>query len=276
MFKETLFHVGDHIFTVGHVLWAVITIVIAFLLLRLVKVGMQRRAKGDKDQRSRLHSAYLLVKYAVWVATIIIVLQVLGMNITFLVAGSAALLVGLGIGIQQTFNDIISGVFILMEGTIMVGDVLEVEGLVGRVTQINLRTSTIYSRDGMNVIVPNHRFINENVVNWSHNALETRFNLQVGVAYGSDPELVKEILLGCALDQADVVTDDLVHAVTVRFIDFGDSALSFELLFWSRNIFLVEQTKSDIRFRILKRFREAGVAIPFPQRDLHVIPPKTS
>jgi small-conductance mechanosensitive channel len=274
MFTETLFHIGGLVFTVGHVLWAMITIAVAFLLLRLVKAAMHRRAKGDMDQRSRLHSAYLLVKYAVWVGTIIIVLQVLGMNITFLVAGSAALLVGLGIGIQQTFNDIISGIFILMEGTIMVGDVLEVEGLVGRVTEINLRTSTIYSRDGMNVIVPNHRFINENVVNWSHNALETRFNLRVGVAYGSDAELVKKILMGCAMDQTDVVMDDPEHAVKVRFIDFGDSALIFELLFWSRNIFLVEQTKSDIRFRILERFREAGVAIPFPQRDLHIIPPK--
>ncbi|MBK8580552.1 MAG: mechanosensitive ion channel domain-containing protein [Flavobacteriales bacterium] len=274
MFKETLFHIGDRDFTVGHILWAVITVVIAVLLLRLIKAAIHSRAKGDHEQRSRLHSAYLLVKYAVWVATIIIVLQVLGMDITFLVAGSAALLVGLGIGIQQTFNDIISGVFILMEGTIMVGDVLEVEGLVGRVTEINLRTSTIYSRDGMNVIVPNHRFINENVVNWSHNALETRFNLKVGVAYGSDAELVKRILMNCAVDQPDVVTNDPAHAVQVRFIDFGDSALIFELLFWSRNIFAVEQTKSDIRFRILGRFREAGIGIPFPQRDVHIIAPK--
>lgn len=165
--KDVIFHLGSYDLTVGHLVWALVTVLIAMLLLRLVKVGIARRAKGDKDQRTRLHSAYLLVKYLVWVATIIIVLQVLGMNITFLVAGSAALLVGLGIGIQQTFNDIISGVFILMKGTIMVGDVLEVEGLVGRVTEINLRTSTIFSRDGMNVIVPNHRFINENVVNWS-------------------------------------------------------------------------------------------------------------
>lgn len=272
--KDVIFHLGSYDLTVGHLVWALVTVLIAMLLLRLVKVGIARRAKGDKDQRTRLHSAYLLVKYLVWVATIIIVLQVLGMNITFLVAGSAALLVGLGIGIQQTFNDIISGVFILMEGTIMVGDVLEVEGLVGRVTEINLRTSTIFSRDGMNVIVPNHRFINENVVNWSHNALETRFRLQVGVSYGSDPREVEQILLGCAKDHPDVLTNDPAHAVEVRFINFGDNALDFELLFWSRNIFLVEQTKSDLRYRILERFREAGISIPFPQHDVHIIPPK--
>lgn len=269
---DTLFKIGDRTITVGSFLTVLLLVVIASILLRIVRTAVYRRVKGDEEQRSRLLSGYFLVRYAVWVIVALSGLEILGVNITILLAGSAALLVGLGLGIQQTFNDIVSGIIILMEGTIHVGDVLEVEGLVGRVTQINLRTSTVYSRDGMNVIVPNHRFINENVVNWSHNALETRFRLSVGVRYGSDEELVREILLECARNHPMVISDDHGHPVACRLIDFGDSALIFEVLFWSRNIFFIEQTKSEIRFAIVKMFRDKGVVIPFPQRDVHIIP----
>ncbi len=269
---DALFKIGDRTITVGSFLTVLLLVVLAFVLLRFVRSAVYRRVKGDEEQRSRLLSGYLLVQYAIWVIVALSGLEILGVNITFLLAGSAALLVGLGLGIQQTFNDIVSGIIILLEGTIRVGDVLEVEGLVGRVTQINLRTSTVYSRDGMNVIVPNHRFINENVVNWSHNALETRFRLSVGVRYGSDEELVREILLECARKHPMVISDDHGHPVMCRLIDFGDSAIIFEVLFWSRNIFFIEQTKSEIRFAIVKMFRDKGVVIPFPQRDVHIIP----
>ena len=124
----------------------------------------------------------------------------------------------------------------------------------------------------MNVIVPNHRFINENVVNWTHNNMVNRFRITVGVAYGSDEQLVHRVLKDCAERHAEVITNEPEKAVLVRLIGFGDSSLDFELLFWSRNAFRIEQTKSDIRFAILKAFREAGVTIPFPQRDVHLIP----
>ena len=269
---RALIQLGDRAITTGNIMGLALLLAIAVLLLWGVRIATERRASRNNEQRSRLHSAYLLFKYAVWVAVIVIGLKVMGTDITFLIAGSAALLVGLGLGIQQTFNDIVSGIIILLEGTIRVGDVLEVEGLVGRVADIKLRTSTVYSRDGMNVIVPNHRFINENVVNWSHNALETRFRLTVGVAYGSDENAVREILVRCAQDHAEVICRDPLHPVKARLIDFGNSSLDFEILFWSRNIFFIEQTKSDIRFAILKGFRESGVVIPFPQRDVHIIP----
>lgn len=272
LLNETLVKLGDHTVTYGSAFYALLVVVAAMIILRVVKGIMNHRARANPEQASRLHSAFLLLKYCVWVGVLVTCLELLGLNITFLIAGSAALLVGLGLGLQQTFNDVVSGIIILMEGTIRVGDVLEVEGLVGRVTTINLRTSTVYSRDGMNVIVPNHRFINENVVNWSHNSLETRFRLNVGVSYGSDEREVQKILTACAHDHPMVITTDPEHPVTTRLIDFGDSSLDFEILFWSRNIFSIEQTKSEIRFAIRERFREAGVQIPFPQRDVHIIP----
>lgn len=271
--NRTLFETAKLSISVGDLLGVLLVILISMLFLRLVRAGIERRARmHNMEQSSRLHSAYLLVKYVVWVAGITVGLQILGINLTFLLAGSAALLVGLGLGLQQTFSDIVSGIIILMEGTIRIGDVLEVEGLVGRVAEINLRTSTVYSRDGMNVIVPNHRFINENVVNWSHNSMETRFRLTVGVAYGSDERKVKEVLESSALNHPMVITNDTEHPVRVRLIDFGSSSLDFEILFWSRNIFFIEQTKSEIRFTILEGFRKAGIKIPFPQHDVHIIP----
>ncbi|MCB0770267.1 MAG: mechanosensitive ion channel, partial [Flavobacteriales bacterium] len=167
LLNETMVILGDHTVTFGSAFYAMLVVMGAMVLLRVIKGLKDHRARANPEQASRLHSAFLLLKYGVWVAVIVTCLELLGFNITFFIAGSAALLVGLGLGLQQTFMDVVSGIIILAEGTIRVGDVLEVEGLVGRVTTINLRTSTVYSRDGMNVIVPNHRFINENVVNWS-------------------------------------------------------------------------------------------------------------
>jgi len=270
---QVIFHLGTHTITAGILMSALLVVFGAFVALRAGWLAIRRRIASNPDQRSRLLSAYQLFRYVVWIVAITIVLQILDIDLTFLIAGSAALLVGLGLGIQGTFNDIISGIILLMEGSVRVGDVLEVDGLVGRVTEINLRTSTIFSRDGMNVIVPNHNFINENVVNWSHNALETRFNIKVGVAYGSDERTVREVLMTCAKEHPMVIVDDEAHPIVVRLADFGDSALMYELFFWSQRIFRIENVKSDIRFAILQRFRETGVVIPFPQRDIHIVTP---
>ncbi|MBK9417520.1 MAG: mechanosensitive ion channel [Flavobacteriales bacterium] len=260
-----------------NITWLVLFRATAILLLAagtiwVIGFLVRQRVRHHPETKARLHSLRLLLTYLIWLVAIVSALRTLGIDVTYMLAGSAALLVGLGLGLQQTFNDIVSGIIILLEGTIRVGDVLELEGLVGRVTEIKLRTSTVNSRDGMNVIVPNHRFINENVVNWTHNNMVNRFRITVGVAYGSDEQLVHRVLKDCAERHAEVITNEPEKAVLVRLIGFGDSSLDFELLFWSRNAFRIEQTKSDIRFAILKAFREAGVTIPFPQRDVHLIP----
>lgn len=244
-------------------------ILITKLILFFINSLLNRLVSKERlDNRNR-QSFGLLIKYFIWVISLVLILEVLGFKITILLAGSAALLVGLGLGLQQIFSDIISGIFLLVEGSVKIGDIMEVDGIVGRVTQINLRTSEILTRDGISIIVPNHKFIVENVVNWSHNASVTRFDVQVGVAYGSDPELVRDVLLECAAEHKDVITGKVKPAI-VRLINFGDSSLDFKLFFWSRNGFLIENTKSELRFLIVKKFRERGIEIPFPQRDLHI------
>jgi small-conductance mechanosensitive channel len=151
-----------------------------------------------------------------------------------------------------------------------VGDVVELEGDVGIVKEIGFRTTKIENRDNIILIIPNSKFIGENVINWSHIEQKTRFSVDVGVAYGSDVELVKKVLLECARDHQEVTE---YPKPFVRFDDFGNSSLDFQLFFWTDNAFRVENIKSDLRFAIDKKFRENKITIPFPQRDVHIKKP---
>lgn len=246
---------------------AVILLVSAFLL-RILKRVFKRQEKTGKLDIGKSHAFFQIIKYVVWIFTILIALDTVGMELTPLLAGSAALLVGLGLGLQQIFQDFLSGITLLIEGTIKIGDVVQTsDGQVSTVKEINLRTSKVETRDKIIVIVPNSRLINENVINWSHSGKTTRFSIKVGVAYGSNVELVKSILINCANKH------DKVHnspEPNVQFKDFGDSSLDFELYFYTSESFYVEWIKSDLRFAIDAAFRENNVTIPFPQRDVHM------
>jgi small-conductance mechanosensitive channel len=170
-----------------------------------------------------------------------------------------------GLGLQETFKDLFSGVILLFERRAEVGDVVEVDGLIGTVKRIGVRTSLVETRDNIVVIVPNSRLIVQHFVNWSHNDNKARFYIQVGVAYGSDTELVRQLLLDIARSNAEVIRHP---APFVRFVDFGNSSLDFQLHFWSHEFIRIEDVKSDMRFKIDQAFRENGVTIPFPQRDV--------
>ena len=249
----------------------VVGIILIFFLTRLV-IKFTRRVLNREIQRRHLDAGrtlaiYQIAKYVIIIIAIAVGLEMLGFQLNILLAGSAALLVGVGLGLQQTFNDFISGIILLFEGTVLVGDIVEVGGIVGRVDRIDMRTSEICTRDNTIIIVPNSKLVNDNVINWSHNRKETRFNLRVGVAYGSDVQLVKKLLESAAQEHANVTAESPAE---VRFIDFGDSALVFDVLFWTNNMFRIEQIKSDIRFAIDQKFRENGIVIPFPQRDVHL------
>jgi small-conductance mechanosensitive channel len=255
--------------TISDILLIAVIIVLCSYSLKLIGAILDRFVESKRiDNRNRITISTLL-KYLIWVIAIILSLDVIGVKITILLAGSAALLVGLGLGLQQIFSDIVSGIFLLLEGSVKIGDIMEVDGIVGKVLKINLRTSEVLTRAGIIIIVPNHKFIVENVVNWSHNATTTRFTVTVGVSYNSDATLVKKILLECAISHGSIV-DRKPYEAVVRLIDFGGSSLDFELLFWSKEGFSIENIKSDLRFMILSKFRKNGIEIPFPQRDLNL------
>ena len=266
-----LFKVGTISITISMVF--VVAVVFGFtqVLLTLVRKILNPFFRKRNIDNARQIALFKLIKYLVWVLAIAFTLEFIGFKITLLIAGSAALLVGLGLGLQQIFQDLVSGIFILVEGTIREDDVIEIDGLVGKILTINIRTSQVLSRDGIVIIVPNHKFINENIINWSHSSAATRFKVTVSVAYGTDVEKVRMILVTCASNHPDVIHNDESNATFARLVDFGDNGIHFELYFWSYNIFRIENTKSDIRFLINSEFNKNGIVIPFPQRDVHMI-----
>ena len=256
-------------FTLSKLIIAILVIMLArimvWVITQLILYNVYRNKKIDLGSQYAINQ---LVKYVVYVLAIITALQILGINMTLLLGGAAALLVGVGLGLQQTFNDITSGIVLLFERTVSIGDVLEFEGTVGTIKKIGLRSSLVETRDNISLLVPNHLLVNNNVINWTHYNDKIRFHVSVGVAYGSDTALVKKILIDIA--------DENPYALNypkpfVRLEQFGDSSLDFKLYFFSKNYMVIEDIKSDIRLEIDRQFREHNISIPFPQRDVHVI-----
>ncbi len=271
LLEYKLFETSGHLITVG----TIVLLVAIYIATKIILFGLKRILNRIFEKRGidrgRRFALIKLVQYFVWTFAIVFLIQAATFQITILLAGSAALLVGLGLGLQQIFQDIVSGIFILMEGTIQKDDVVEIDGLLGKILNLNLRTSTVLTRDGIILVVPNHKFVVDNIINWSHSATPTRFKVSVGVAYGSDVDKVTDILMQCTLSHDVVLKDKENNKYPfVRFVDFGDNALLFDVYFWSIDIFPIENTKSDIRYMINKRFRDEGITIPFPQRDLHI------
>jgi len=265
--QKELIAVGNYHLSMYQILVVAIVIAITWVLGWSLRKVIVDRSKTSELEKGRRLSFVKLIQYVLWVLAFLIVLEALGFKITLILAGSAALLVGIGLGLQEVFKDFVSGIILLFDGTIRVSDVIEVDGIVGRVKEIRLRASELETRDGIVLIIPNSAFITGHVVNWTHNHKLNRFSVDVGVAYGSDVEKVREVLIQCARDHQEVV---LNPEPFVFFQDFGDSQLSFSVYFFSRSVFRIEFVKSDIRFAIDKVFREEGIRIPFPQRDVHI------
>ena len=247
------------------VLILIITEIIIWTLHRVFKKKIYPKPNIDIGKS---HTIYRLIKYFLWISAILFILQTIGVKVTFLLAGSAALLVGLGLGLQEIFRDIVSGLILLFERNMKINDVVEVDEEIGKVKEIGFRTTKIETRDNIIHIIPNSRFIIGEVINWSHIEKLTRFSVDVGVAYGSDVRLVEKVLHDCAINHKKISEKPDPF---VRFNDFGESSLEFQIFFWTDESFYVENIKSDLRFEIDKRFREEKVQIPFPQQDVHII-----
>lgn len=262
-----IFSVGTYTVTPFEIIRLVMLLLLAWISIRVSSKLIQARIKSGQFDKGRGYAFYQIVRYLVIIFAILIGLDMIGVHLTLLLAGSAALLVGVGLGLQQVFNDIVSGILLLFEGTVTVGDVVELNNIVGKVKAISIRTSRIETRDRTIIIVPNSKLVSDNVINWSHNRVATRFSVSVGVSYGSDVHLVMKILCEAANEHPEV---DTSPEPVARFRDFGESSLDFELLFYSTKMFSIEYVKSDIRVAIDKKFRDNKVTIPFPQRDLHI------
>lgn len=266
LLNTEILNLNNHVFTVSNIV-AFSFVLIITNLIRILFKRLILKSKNNHIEEYKKYSLYRLLAYFIWTLGIVIGLEAAGISVTILLAGSAALLVGVGLGLQQTFNDLVSGLILLFEGSIKLNDVVVVDGQYGQIIEIGLRTSKIETRDNIIMIIPNSKFITENVTNWSYNNKITRFHVNVSVAYGSDLELVKSLLIEVAKDNPDVLHDP---KPMVEFNNFGDSGLIFNLFFWTENAFESRIIQSNLRFKIDKIFRENNITIPFPQRDLHI------
>ena len=207
-----------------------------------------------------------IVKYIIVGFGIIVAFSAAGLDLDKFALLAGALGVGIGFGLQDLVRNFISGLILIFERPIQVGDAVQIDTLSGKVMQIGIRSSTIKTWDGADVVVPNGQLITNKLINWTMTDKLRRIDIKVGVSYGTNVELVMQTLLKCAKDQKDILTSPAPY---VLFNDFAESYLEFELRCWTSHpdwIFI----RSDIRIAIDEAFEKEGIVIPFPQRDLHL------
>ncbi len=254
-----------------YILLILIVLILTTYVLRWAKKIVTRNL--PEENKAKFTTVFSFARWLIYAIVFLIAIDSIGVNITAIFAASAALLIGVGLALQTLFQDIISGVFILVDQSVHVGDIIEIEGKVGRVVEIKLRTTRAVTIDNKVLIIPNHLYLTNSLYNWTQNGQSTREYVDVGVAYGSDLELVKKLLLEAA-NSSKLVFKSPAPGVT--FTDFGESALTFRVAFTIRDSFNVRIPKSDVRFAIDRLFRENNITIPFPQRDMHIIDSKKS
>jgi small-conductance mechanosensitive channel len=248
------------------VLVLMLILIFASFLLKYFKKFVKRRLQ--KEDENKFDTVFSFASWLLYIVIFLTTLNTSGVNVTAIFAASAALLIGVGLALQTFFQDIISGIFIIVDQSVHVGDIIELDGKVGRVEDIKLRTTRAVTIDNKVLVIPNHKYLSNSLYNWTQNGTTTRESVSVGVAYGSDVQLVKELLLKAAAEHPKVFKHP---EPLVIFENFGDSALEFKLIFTLNDSFQALIPKSDIRFKIDELFREHHISIPFPQRDIHII-----
>ena len=252
-------------FSVGSLIIILFVFILTRFLLKLSKRLLLYRM--DEYTQYKFKSIFTFFNYFVYLIVILITFDNIGVNVTAIFAASAALLVGVGLALQTFIQDIISGIFIIADKAVHVGDIIDIDGQIGKVENITLRTTRAVTIDNKVLIIPNHKFLTSILYNWTENGIITRENITVNVAYGSNVNLVKQLLIECAAQHKEVLKKP---TPSVLLKDFGDNALIFQLFFTINKSFIAEGVKSDIRFNILSAFDENKIEIPFPQRTLWV------
>lgn len=269
-FLRKEYHITENIsLSMMDLIIMIVVLILATIIMKIILKFLSRNLPYDDKRKFSVVFGY--ARWFVYVIIVLITFHSLGIPVTGVFAASAALLIGIGLALQTLFQDIISGVFILIDQSVHVGDIIEIEGKVGRVEEIKLRTTRAVTIDNKILIIPNHLYLENSLYNWTQNGTTTRETVKVGVAYGSDVQLVKKLLLQAAKSQADVLERP---EPAVLFTEFGESSLNFSVAFTINDSFNARIPQSDIRFEIDRLFRENNISIPFPQRDIHIIEKK--
>lgn len=264
---ETALSIGGLAINLKSIMTAAFIIFLTHLVNRIGRSLLAEKVLEKQNfERGLKDSILTIASYLIWGLGLVLALGTLGVNATSLAVVFGAISIGIGFGLQNIFNNFISGLILLFERPIQVGDFIEVNGLWAEVKKINVRATVVQTFDNASVIIPNSELISQQVTNWSFKDLRMRRNVDVGVAYGSDIDLVQKTLLDIAAEATDVLK---YPRPDVIFMDHADSALIFRLRIWTHvdNFWSVT---SAIRFELDKRFRALGIEIAFPQRDVHI------
>lgn len=267
-FKDILeyevFSLGKYTLTVYEIAGAVIIIILGFFASKLSKRLVY---KSERIDIGRKFAFSQILKYIIIVITFFLVMRILGVNISPLLVGSGAILVGIGLGLQNLFLDFISGIIILLDRTIRVGDVVDVDGIIGQVEEIRMRTTSLLTRDNKSMIFPNSALTKNKIINFSHNDGTVAFDIEVGVHYDTDLDLAEKLMLEAALENDEVLE---TPKPVVRLENFGESSLDLKMFYHSKNLFRSPKVKSEIRKAILRKFRANNIQIPYPVRTLEM------
>lgn len=268
--NQTRFTIKNTPISIFSLIAAIGFVLVTLFISRWVRALMQGRLFQRWNVDEGAQYVFLrLVHYLIVVAGVLIAVQSLGIQPTMFVGLLAVLGVGIGFGLQNLTSNFISGIILLFEQPIKVGDRITVEDIWGDVTQINLRTTVVNSTDNVSVIIPNSKLLENNLINWSYGDPKIRIHVPVGVAYGSDIDAVTEAIRDAAAACDDVLPEP---APEVWFREFGESSLNFELVCWLPRSNRREQAKDRLNRAIDRNFRAAHIEIPYPQQDLHIRP----
>jgi len=273
LFTKTLFTVGQTPVSMATLVWGILMFVLIALLSRFTRRLLRTRVLVHT--RMDVGLQYLISRiagYVVLVLGVIVGLQTMGINLSALAVVAGALGVGIGFGLQNVVHNFVSGLILMGERSIQIGDRVEVGGTTGVVERIGARSTSIRTNDNIILIVPNSDFVSNPVVNWSYlHDHSVRFRIPVGVSYKSDPHLVERLLMEVAAANEHVLKSP---APNVVMKGFGDSSVDFELRAWTTELTHRPSVfKSELLFAIWDKFKEHGIEIPFPQRDLHIKSP---
>ena len=269
LLNYNLFALGDAKITPLSILYVLVLVAALIYLSRKLKdflIGrVLTKTRLDIGAQQAIGT---IVRYIFIFVGLLIIFQTVGIDLTALNVLAGAVGIGIGFGLQNIANNFISGLIILIERPIKVGDRVEVGNVNGDVVSIHARSTTIKTNDSIAIIVPNSKFISENVINWSLAGDMVRFKIPVGVSYNADLDLVTKVLLEIAGENEDVLE---TPAPSVRLVEMGTSALQFELRAWSKErLNRPGLFASNLNYEIVRRFRKHGIEMPFPQRDVHI------
>ena len=254
-------------------LWSLLYLVFFVVLLFWAALWLQRWIAQGPLARTSMgagarHAAGTIARYLLLLIGLLVILQSAGIDLTTFNVLAGAIGIGVGFGLQNVVSNFFAGLIIMFERPIKIGDRIVVDEVEGDVIEIGARATTVLTNDNIAILVPNSKFITENVVNWQYNDNNVRFRIPVSVAYGSDAGKVEKLLMEVAKENGDVLEDP---PPGVRLLEFGDNGLHFELRAWSASLVHRKgRLTSALNRAIYEKFNEAGIEFPFPQRDLHV------